>query len=146
LRPDLVVRLDTTDQDAVFVDLVDRMATLLPKFPRDAVLNSLRTRERTFPSALGHGVAVPHTYCADLDFRLCAMAQIPDGVDFGALDGQLVRLVFLLISPADDAEGHMETMAEIARLTSHAEMRDQLLAAEVPDGVLSLVRDSATVL
>jgi len=146
LRPNLVVRLDTTDQDAVFVDLVDRMAALVPKFPRDAVLNSLRTRERTFPSALGHGLAVPHTYCADLDFRLCAIAQIPGGLDFGAMDGQPVRLMFLLVGPVDDPEGHLKTIAEIARLTGNAEMRDRLLAAEVPDGVLSLIRDSASVL
>jgi mannitol/fructose-specific phosphotransferase system IIA component (Ntr-type) len=67
-------------------------------------------------------------------------------VDFGALDGQPVKLVFLLISPPDDVEGHMETIAEIARLTSQAEIRNRLLTAEVPDGVLSLVRDSAAVL
>jgi len=67
-------------------------------------------------------------------------------VDFGALDGQPVRLMFLLVGPADDPEGHLKTIAEIARLTGNAEMRERLLAAEVPNGVLSLIRDSAAVL
>ncbi|MBT3606505.1 MAG: PTS transporter subunit EIIA, partial [Candidatus Latescibacteria bacterium] len=57
-----------------------------------------------------------------------------------ARDGESVRLVFLLISPTDDAEGHLETMAEIARLASNDQNREYLLSAEVPDGVLRLVR------
>jgi mannitol/fructose-specific phosphotransferase system IIA component (Ntr-type) len=54
--------------------------------------------------------------------------------------------MFLLVGPADDPEGHLKTIAEIARLTGNAEVRDRLLAAEVPNGVLSLIRDSAAVL
>ena len=141
MRPSLVVRLESVDWENVLSTLMDRIVELVPNLSGEDTLKRLVEREQAFPSALGHGVAVPHVYSDKIDFRICAFAQLPDGVDWQARDGEAVRLVFLLISPAGDAEGHLETMAEIARLASNEQNREQLLNADVPDGVLRLVRD-----
>lgn len=140
LRPKLVTRVDASNRESILSLLVDKIVELVPDLSAEKTLQMLLDRETTFPSALGHGVAVPHIYSDDIDFRICALAQIPNGVDWSARDDEAVRLVFLLISPSGDAEGHLETMAEIARLASNEQNREQLMSADVPDGVLRLVR------
>ena len=92
---------------------------------------------------LGHGVAVPHAYCSELQARLCIVAQVPSGIDFGAMDGEPVRLVFFLLSPPDDPEGHLETLAEIARIVSHEETRASLFSATDPSEVMEIIRRSS---
>lgn len=144
LRPKLVTRLDVEDMQAVLETLVDRVVDLVPGLPRADLLHMLSERETTFPSSLGHGVAVPHAYCDALDFRLCAIAQVPNGVAWQTIDGEPVKLVFLLLSPSGDPEGHLETLAEIARLVRNTEIREHLFMVDVPDGVLRIVREQTS--
>lgn len=143
LRPKLISRIDAEDWQTVLSILVGKMTELVPNLSSEQILKMLIDRENMFSSALGHGVAVPHVYSEDIDFRICAFAQVPNGVDWLARDGEPVRMVFLLISPLGDAEGHLETMAEIARLASNEQNRERLLTTDVPDGVLRLVRESS---
>ena len=76
--------------------------------------------------------------------RICAIARLNRGIDVGAADQKPVNLVFLVISPQGDPEGHLATLAEIAKLTIESENRDRLIAAQTPLQVLAIVRQVAT--
>ncbi|NOG52730.1 MAG: PTS transporter subunit EIIA [Planctomycetes bacterium] len=145
LRPDLAVRLHVHDVASLFADLVERFVKQVPAIPKEDLLSELTERERVFPTALGHGVAVPHAYCRTLEARMCAVAQIPSGISFGAPDGQPVRLVFMVISPAGDPEGHLATLAEIARLVADEGTRMKLLNASDPAQLLRVIHAGRTV-
>lgn len=130
IKPELVVRLENIQtQEDLFKALVERALLVEPRIDRTELLNELIEREKSFPTALGHGIAVPHGYSGQVNQRLCAVSQIPAGLEFGAPDGQPVKLAFLIISPKGDPEGHLATMAEIARLVADAELRERLLQA-----------------
>lgn len=140
LRPDLVVRLESAEsQEQLFRELVAKVTTVAPRVDKERTVQELLERERSFPTALGHGVAVPHAYSGGIDRRLCVVAQIPDGAEFGALDGEPVRLVFLLISPQGDPEGHLATMGQIARLVSDEKNRERLMKAPDPADIVAIV-------
>ena len=139
LRPELVTRLDVENIDDLFEKMIDLVIRLFPKIPKDEILSELQEREKSFPTALGHGIAVPHAYSHALESRVCTLAQIPNGVDFNAPDGEPVRLAFLLLSPTGDPEGHLATMAEIARLVIDKQTRKRLIEAEDPADLLVLV-------
>lgn len=113
---------------------------LEPKVSPDGTLAELLELERSQPSTLGHGVAVPHVYCRGVASPLCALARVPKGLDLEGHDGEAVRLVFLLLSPAGDPQGHLETLAEIARLASQPAIRAALLALPDPVEALEQVR------
>jgi PTS system nitrogen regulatory IIA component len=140
IRPELVLEIDVADQRGLFEKLMHRIVQLEPKVPRDATVAELLERERAFPTALGHGIAVPHAYVKALNWRLCAVARIPGGLEFGAPDGQKIRLAFLLLSPQGDPEGHLATMAEIARMVSDQSMRDRLLNAPTREDMMMCLR------
>lgn len=143
LNPDLIVRFEEPlSHETLFCKLVDRIVSVEPRIDRDQVVKELLDREQSFPTALGHGVAVPHAYGRFLDRRLCAIAQIPEGLEFNAPDKAPVQLIFLLLSPMGDPEGHLATMGEIARLVSDVTIREQLIQEADPDKILSLMTKS----
>ncbi|MCB2156947.1 cation:proton antiporter [bacterium] len=146
LRPELVTRVEAKDIDHLFEQMIEIVIRLFPKVPKDETLSELQEREKSFPTALGHGIAVPHAYSHALESRVCAVAQIPGGVDFNAPDGEPVRLAFLLLSPTGDPEGHLATMAEIARLVVDKQTRQRLMDAEDPADVLIIVNRVNTLL
>lgn len=140
VRPELVVRLEVDEPRQLYVELARRVADLVPAISVQRTVDELLASEQTFPPALGHGVAVPHAYSSALESHLVAVAQVPGGIDFSAHDAQPVKLVFLLLGPPGDPEGHLETLAEIARLLADDDVRRRLMEAEVPHGVLEIVR------
>lgn len=140
LRPELVVRLEgVTTRDKLFEELIARVTQVEPMVPREEMISELQEREKAFPTALGHNVAVPHAYCGTLNRRICAIASLPAGIDFDAPDNEPVHLAFLLISPKGDPEGHLATIAEIARIVADVKLRERLLKAPEPGDIYALI-------
>jgi len=141
IRPELITTLhDVGDLKSLFDTLVDRVTNIFPAMPREETVEELLERETSFPTVLGHGVAVPHAYASALEARVCAIARVPAGLDFGASDGEPVRLVCLLLSPRGDPEGHLATLAGIAHLVVEGPVREGLISSSSPLEVLRFIR------
>lgn len=98
----------------------------------DALLSVVLEREADMSTGIGEGVAVPHGRSPHVDRLIMAAGVTGAPVDFDALDGEPVRLVFLLLGPAGNADLHIRALSRIARLARRADLRQRLLAA--PDG------------
>jgi mannitol/fructose-specific phosphotransferase system IIA component (Ntr-type) len=121
---------------------LDMLLTNYPTLPKDQIVREVTAREREFPTVLGYGVAVPHTYTKHIKTRVCCILYCPNGVGFGQGDAvEAVKLVFLVLSPSGDPEGHLAIMAQIAHLISNTEMRGRLLEAESAAEILRIVSD-----
>jgi NhaP-type Na+/H+ or K+/H+ antiporter/mannitol/fructose-specific phosphotransferase system IIA component (Ntr-type) len=140
IRPELIVTAQAANMKQVLAQMMDAVINVYPRLNRDEILNGLIEHEKVFPTALGHGVAAPHDYIRGLEERICAIARVPDGVDFQSPDGQAVRLVFMLLSPTGDPEGHLATLAEIARLLLDDTVRGALMDAKSPLRMLEIIR------
>lgn len=140
VRPELVARLDGTSREEIIAALLDRIIAVAPNLPRQDIYEELLERERTFPTVLGHGVASPHAYVAGLDHRICAIGQVPEGVPYAAGEHGRVALVFLLLSPQGDPEGHLATLAEIARLMLDETTRQAIAEGANPLEIVQMIR------
>ena len=85
----------------------------------DAVL----AREAIMPTGVGQGIAIPHARMPGLAAPIVALGLSNTGVDFGAPDGELARLIVLVVTPEHDDLIQIELLAEIARTFQHAETR-----------------------
>ncbi|MEL7210383.1 MAG: PTS sugar transporter subunit IIA, partial [Actinomycetota bacterium] len=145
LRPELVLDLEVTDPAPLFARIAEAMVRVVPTLDREATVRDLLDRESSFPTAMGHGTALPHAYSSQVPGRLCAIARIRgEGVDFGPGAAEPVRLVFCLLSPVGDPEGHLATLAEIARLIVDEEVRAAILTAPGPVEVMRIVGNRAS--
>jgi NhaP-type Na+/H+ or K+/H+ antiporter len=123
--------LSNNAMQAPYTALIEQLRKSYPDLDTRALGEDLQKRAETFPFDIGHGVSVPHGFAPQLPGRVCLLGR---DRSFGAL-------TFLVLSPHSDAETHLATLGEIARICSNPERRHALLGAEDLSTVVALARD-----
>jgi nitrogen PTS system EIIA component len=95
----------------------------------------LMEREAIGSTGLGNGIAVPHVKGDQVDRVSLVVARSRVGLDWQAIDGRPVHIVFFLVSPADEPEQHLQCLRWIAGLARNADFRRFLLDAK-DDGAM----------
>ena len=83
-------------------------------------------RERLGSTGIGNGIAIPHGKLARLERLFGVFARLERPIDFEALDGQPVDLMFLLLAPEGAGADHLKALARIARLLRDPETAQKL--------------------
>lgn len=94
-----------------------------------AVLDSLLDRERTGSTGLGRGIAIPHGRLPGLREAIGACIRLESAIDFEALDGRPVDLLFALLVPQETPDAHLQWLAQLAQMFSDAIFAQQLRGA-----------------
>ncbi|MBI4501156.1 MAG: PTS sugar transporter subunit IIA [Gemmatimonadetes bacterium] len=117
-----------TDKRTVLSELLELVVgTGQPEFLD--IFRAVEERERVLSTGIGHGVAIPHGKSQRLKELRLAAGVTPAPVAFDALDGQPVRLFFLLIGPAESTGEDVRALGRISRLVRREQVREKLLAA-----------------
>ncbi|MDX8409045.1 MAG: PTS sugar transporter subunit IIA [Mariprofundales bacterium] len=127
IAPDnIVLESEASSKRATLTELATRLSSLDP----DQVMELVMAREKLGSTGIGHGVALPHGRMPGLSEPIIALLRHKHGVDFDAIDEQPVHIVILLLVPDDDDKGHLELLAQLARLLQSDSLRQQIMAAE----------------
>ncbi|HEY5644305.1 MAG TPA: PTS sugar transporter subunit IIA, partial [Pseudomonadales bacterium] len=95
------------------------------ELPARQLFDELMSRERLGSTGLGDGVAIPHCRLpCDRVHAACLTLAAP--VDYDAIDGEPVDLVFVLVVPPEETSAHLEILAVLARLYGNADNRSSL--------------------
>ena len=81
-------------------------------------------------TGIGYGIAIPHAKSASVSTLQLVCGSRTEGVPFDALDGEPVRLFFLLVGPESAAGLHVKALSRIARLVRRESVRESLLKAQ----------------
>jgi nitrogen PTS system EIIA component len=90
------------------------------------ILEVLQQREKLGSTGVGHGIAIPHGKLPKLEKLFGLFARLDRPIDFEALDGQPVDLVFLLLAPEAAGADHLKALARVARLLRDADVARKL--------------------
>lgn len=102
----------------------------------------LKAREAKMTTAMGGGFALPHATIPKLAKPCYLMARCPEGVECEAVDGKLVTLFFLILTPPDHSQEHLQTLATVAKFFNRKGIKSKILqAAGIPE-ILSIIRSS----
>ena len=104
-----------------------------------AILSSLTEREQLGSTGFGHGVAIPHGKIEGLKQIYCLFARLSEPLDYKAIDGRTVDLVFLLLSPPDAGAEHLKALAAISRVTRHAATLEKMRGARSRDALAAVL-------
>jgi PTS system nitrogen regulatory IIA component len=107
----------------------------------DAVKVSLLEREKLGSTGIGQGIAIPHAKCAAIDHVVAALGVSKKGIDFDALDGEPVYLIFLLVAPPDSSGLHLKALARISRLLKDKFFRQALREAKSSDEIQKIIKE-----
>jgi PTS system nitrogen regulatory IIA component len=116
-RPGLVLPgLTGSDGPSVLAEMARRIAGELPcGTPAQEIARRFAEREALGSTALGHGLAVPHCKLAGIDRPWLAVGVHHAGVEFGAPDGEPVRVFLAVVSPPAAPAAHLKVLAAISR-------------------------------
>ncbi len=101
-------------------------AAELTGLPEREVFDTLLQRERLGSTGVGAGIAIPHGKLPKFDRLFGLFARLDRPIDFDALDGEPVDLVFLLLAPETAGADHLKALARVARA-----LRDPLTAQKL---------------
>ncbi len=121
----VVPALKVNSKKQALQELATRAAAICGRNERE-VLEVLTQRERLGSTGIGGGIAIPHGKLAKLDRLFGVFARLDRPVDFEALDGQPVDLVFLLMAPEASGADHLKALAQVARLLRDPEVARKL--------------------
>ncbi len=104
------------DKRTVIATLIEGLARAKKIAPDTAsvVLDEAMKREVIGSTGIGHGIAIPHCRTNLVKDIVCAYGHSEAGLDFDSLDGEPVYSVFLLLTPPDQKEQHLQLMKSFA--------------------------------
>lgn len=103
------------------------------------VLESVLEREATRTTGIGYGLAIPHGRTAGANGLTMAIGRCANPIDFQAIDGRPVSIVWLLVSPPDRSVAHIATLARITRLMMIDRFRSEMNRVATAEDVLKLI-------
>lgn len=103
---------------------------------KEKVEESMMEREKKGSSGIGEGVAIPHIMSSKVSQTLMAFGQSKKGINFAAIDGKPIYLVFLLVGPARDAMLHLKILAKLCRFLHNSLFKQALLKANSKEEII----------
>lgn len=100
---------------------------------------ALADRERLGSTGFGSGVAIPHGKVPTLRRIYGLVAHLAEPIDYKAIDGTPVDLVFLLLSPPDAGADHLKALAAISRVVRHGPTLEKLRGARSADALTAVL-------
>jgi len=134
--PDLPAR----DVAGVLRAFADRVSELGYSPDADRLFEKLEEREQLGSTGIGSGVAIPHCKMKGLERAILAVGVTRRPVDFGAVDGQPVRLFFLVVSPNDAPAVHLQVLSAISKWVKADHHVERILALDGREAIFQLLQ------
>jgi PTS system nitrogen regulatory IIA component len=130
--------LKATSKKQALQELAAKAAELTGR-PEREISDVLLQREKLGSTGIGGGIAIPHGKLAKLEKIVGLFARLDRPIDFDALDGQAVDLVFVLLAPEAAGADHLKALARIARLLRDPEVAAKLREARDPQAIYKVL-------
>jgi len=137
----ILLDLQAADRWATIEELVEWLVKQkrIDETRRDAVIQAVKTREKSMSTGIGFGIAIPHASTDAIDKVTAALARSSKGINFDSLDNQPVKLVVLFLVPTGQYQQHLKTLASISRFLNNRSFREQAECVGTADELYQLI-------
>ena len=135
---DVTVDIHASNKGRLLQDLAAKAAGTL-NLSAEHLASELLKREALGSTGTGGGVAIPHARIQEIMKPFGVLAKLKQPIDFDAIDGQPVDLVFLLLLPATSESGQLGALASVARKLRESEALAQLRGASKASDLYSAI-------
>lgn len=143
-----ILKLKAETKEAALDEVVDQLLTgkLLPKDLEEDARKALHEREELASTGVGMNVAIPHVKVEGLDEAICSLSVSQEGIEWRAVDGEPVHILFTVLRPdgeteQHDPQDHLEMMRWIARLARDPDFRGFALQATTKAQLVGLLKE-----
>lgn len=125
-------------------DIITSLAQVLKKAREvedfDKYLSEVFEREELGTTGIGFGLALPHARTDAVNNIVVRAARIDEGVDFKSLDGEPVKLIFLMGTPKSEVQNYLKILSNLTRLLKKELFRTALLESKTPEEFIDIFK------
>jgi mannitol/fructose-specific phosphotransferase system IIA component (Ntr-type) len=132
-REAVMVVQEPLDKEEALRGIIQRTCDVFSIPECDSILSAIIDREGKLSTGIGLGIAVPHCRSDKVQRIVISVMLHTSGIEYNSVDGQSVKLIFLIISPTHDVQGHIAALSTISHAVSDEDTRMRLLASKTPD-------------
>lgn len=140
LDPKNVTFIGAKTRDDVVRSLVDLLYDLHKIEDKELFYRAIIEREKIVTTGIGMGIAIPHAKLPNYDDFFIAVGVLKGGVDWGSIDGNPVRLVFMIGGPDDKQTEYLQILSDITLALKDEDRRKKLLNLESPEDVMKIFK------
>ncbi|AFH48584.1 Ntr-type phosphotransferase system IIA domain protein [Ignavibacterium album JCM 16511] len=134
----IIAELESTDKESAINELID----LFKNDPRVEDIEKVRyavlERENIMSTGVGKGFAIPHGKTDSVKEILAAFGRKKEGIDYDALDGNPVNLIFLLVGKETMISAHIKLLSRISRMMNKDDFRIRIMNAETSEEIMNV--------
>ncbi|NGX51640.1 MAG: PTS system fructose-specific EIIABC component [Chlamydiae bacterium] len=140
IQAGVVTFLEATSRDDALHQLVEASGDSGEIQDRQQFYDAILKREEIVSTGIGMGVAIPHAKMEGFDhfFLSVGIQKTKEGLEWNALDGAPVRLIFMIGGPADQQTEYLKILSHLTAAIKDEDRRKNILNADSPDQVVTL--------
>lgn len=136
----IVIGVKSRDKIDILQEMLDVAATSGNIGNKEKVFESILEREQLQTTGVGFGLAIAHAKSPEVEGVVLSLGISQDGVNYDALDGKPVYMIFLLVASTEKNTEYLSVLARIARFFKEEEFREAVRHAKSPASVMSLIK------
>ncbi|MBZ9557194.1 MULTISPECIES: PTS IIA-like nitrogen regulatory protein PtsN [Modicisalibacter] len=113
-----------------------------PSLDSQEVFSRLIGRERLGSTGIGNGVAIPHARNPHCKAPIAGFLKLQEPIDFDAVDGEPVDLIFVLLVPEEADDTHLALLGQVAGIMNDADTRSRLRHSESQRDLYDILLDA----
>lgn len=125
-------------------DALDALGRLLAPavgLSAEEVTERLQEREKLQSTGIGEGIAIPHTSFDSVERHMAALVVCTPGIEFDAIDGGNVTIIFGVVGPKRSTGEHLKTLARISKLLKSSATRERITKSSDAGAAFALIEE-----
>jgi PTS system nitrogen regulatory IIA component len=122
--------------------IANLVAREMPDLDQQTIFESLIAREKLGSTGFGNGIAIPHCRLPGCPAPISVLLRLEAPIDFDAIDGAPVDLLFVLLVPEAATDEHLQLLRQIASMLDRSEIRERLRQVESSEALYQVVADA----
>lgn len=140
LDPKTVAFLSAENRDDAIQQLLDLLQKAGKLQDKENFHRAIAEREKIVTTGIGMGVAIPHAKLSHFNDFFMAVGIMKKGVEWGAIDGFPVRLIFMIGGPDDKQTEYLQILSDLTLALKDEERRKKLLTLDSPEEILKVFK------
>lgn len=133
------LQLDAKDKNSVLDEMIkllvdDDVVSDKNKFKEDIL-----AREELSNTGIGFEIAIPHAKSKAVKEARIAIGITNNGIDYGSIDGQDIKMIFMIAVSEDQSDLHLKALANLSRKLMHDEFRESILNAKTEKEIIDML-------
>lgn len=134
----IIAELNSNDKESAINELIDLFKNDSRVDDIEKVRQAVLDREKIMSTGVGKGFAIPHGKTDSVKEIIAAFGRKKDGIEYDALDGNPVNMIFLLVGRDTMISAHIKLLSRVSRMMNKDDFRSKLLNAETSEEIMNV--------